>query len=290
MWLRPSNDHGIKDIHIRTEAPNAVWFDASVDRVADGLGALGDPDSKDVRRARAVGVLARPQQALDLFDATARAATGAAAADTDQQGRVGWQAGDLRAVKERSEGPQATGGQTTPSATGGRVVDPRPPATLYIHLGQDAFSRDEGGVARFEGVGPVTLDQAKKWLGHCEVTVKPVIDLADQAPVDGSAPRQVPAAHEQVGQRTGVGWWAGDFRAVKERSEGPEAADRQTTTARSSGGTGSSAATWFHHRIKTHGRWQVQQPFNGVFVWRSPHGRLFLVDHTGTHRIPPTAA
>jgi hypothetical protein len=46
----------------------------------------------------------------------------------------------------------------------------------------------------------------------------------------------------------------------------------------------------FHHRIKTHGRWQLRQVFNGVFVWRSPHGRLFLVDHTGTHRINNTAA
>jgi hypothetical protein len=45
-----------------------------------------------------------------------------------------------------------------------------------------------------------------------------------------------------------------------------------------------------HHRIKTHSRWQVEQVSNGVFVWRSPHGRLFLVDHTGTHPIFDTAA
>ena len=44
------------------------------------------------------------------------------------------------------------------------------------------------------------------------------------------------------------------------------------------------------HRIKTHGRWQVRQVFNGVFVWRSPHGRLYIVNHTGTHPIPHTAA
>jgi len=44
------------------------------------------------------------------------------------------------------------------------------------------------------------------------------------------------------------------------------------------------------HRIKTHGRWQVRQVFNGVLVWRSPHGRLYIVNHTGTHPIPHTAA
>jgi hypothetical protein len=40
-----------------------------------------------------------------------------------------------------------------------------------------------------------------------------------------------------------------------------------------------------HHRIKTHGRWQVKQPFPGVLVWRSPHGRIYLVDQTGTRRL-----
>ena len=48
----------------------------------------------------------------------------------------------------------------------------------------------------------------------------------------------------------------------------------------------------FTHRIKTHSRWQVKQPFPGVFLWRSPHGRHYLVDHTGTRRVagpdPPT--
>ena len=41
-----------------------------------------------------------------------------------------------------------------------------------------------------------------------------------------------------------------------------------------------------HHRIKTHGRWQVQQPFPGIYVWRDPHGAYYLVDHTGTRRLP----
>lgn len=71
VWLRASNDHGMKDIYIRTEAPAAIWFDASVDRVADGLGLLGDTASKDLRRAKAVGILAQPQQALDLYDEVA---------------------------------------------------------------------------------------------------------------------------------------------------------------------------------------------------------------------------
>jgi hypothetical protein len=41
-----------------------------------------------------------------------------------------------------------------------------------------------------------------------------------------------------------------------------------------------------HHRIKTFSRWQVQQPFPGIYVWRDPHGNHYLVDHTGTRSIP----
>ena len=50
--------------------------------------------------------------------------------------------------------------------------------------------------------------------------------------------------------------------------------------------------TQHHHRIKTHGAWQVQQPFAGIYVWRDPHGAIYLVDHTGTRRIgaPATPA
>jgi hypothetical protein len=46
--------------------------------------------------------------------------------------------------------------------------------------------------------------------------------------------------------------------------------------------------TGHHHRIKTHGNWQVKQPFPGIYLWRDPHGVLYLVDHTGTSRVQPS--
>ena len=42
----------------------------------------------------------------------------------------------------------------------------------------------------------------------------------------------------------------------------------------------------FHHRIKTHGDWETRQPFPGVYLWRDPYGPIYLVDHTGTRRVP----
>ena len=46
----------------------------------------------------------------------------------------------------------------------------------------------------------------------------------------------------------------------------------------------------FHHRIKTHGAWQVRQPFPGLYLWRDPYGTTYLVDHTGTRRLPTQLA
>jgi hypothetical protein len=43
----------------------------------------------------------------------------------------------------------------------------------------------------------------------------------------------------------------------------------------------------FHHRVKTHGHWQIRQPFDGIYIWRDPHGAYYLVDHTGTRRTSP---
>jgi hypothetical protein len=45
----------------------------------------------------------------------------------------------------------------------------------------------------------------------------------------------------------------------------------------------------FHHRVKTHGDWQLRQPFDGIYIWRDPYGAYYLVDHTGTRRTsaPP---
>ena len=44
--------------------------------------------------------------------------------------------------------------------------------------------------------------------------------------------------------------------------------------------------TTTHHRIKTHGRWTVHQPTPGVYIWSDRHGAEYLVDHTGTQRLP----
>ncbi len=31
----------------------------------------------------------------------------------------------------------------------------------------------------------------------------------------------------------------------------------------------------------------LRQPFAGIYLWRDPHGIVYLQDHTGTHQITP---
>ena len=42
-----------------------------------------------------------------------------------------------------------------------------------------------------------------------------------------------------------------------------------------------------HHRWKTHAGYRARQAGHGRYVWLTPHGLGFLVDHTGTRRIDP---
>ncbi|GAB3266782.1 hypothetical protein GCM10027425_33450 [Alteromonas gracilis] len=55
-------------VEMQLDHHDAAAFDATVSDIAAGLKALGDVDVLDVRRARAVGVMASPQTALDLLD------------------------------------------------------------------------------------------------------------------------------------------------------------------------------------------------------------------------------
>jgi hypothetical protein len=167
------------------------------------------------------------------------------------------------------------------------VVEAAPAAVLYLHLTDQAL-RTGTGMARCEDVGPVILDQVKTWLANSQVTVKPVIDLAQLAPVDGyEVPDRLreavhlinPADVFPYGTNTGRGLDT-DHTIPWQSTSGDGDHDVGPPGQTRIGNLGK--LTRRHHRIKTHGRWQVRQPFPGIWIWRSPHGRHYLVDHTGT--------
>ena len=144
-------------------------------------------------------------------------------------------------------------------------------------------------MVRWEGEGPVTHAFVHQHLRPLhDYVIKPVIDLAHQAPVDAyELPDRLREAVRLLAP-TDV------FPYASAPSGG---LDVDHTVPYDPARAGGPARQWStrwgnlgplnrtHHRIKTHGAWTLRQPFPGLYLWRDPHGLLYLQDHTGTHPV-----
>ena len=137
-----------------------------------------------------------------------------------------------------------------------------------------------------EGVGPITVGQVKEFLGHTHVRTVPVVDLADQRPVDAY---EVPASmREALHLRSPAcaSPWSSHLSRRKD-------ADHVVPYVPPDDG-GPPGQTClenlaplgrFAHRVKTHGRWRLRQTGPGVFEWRSPHGYRVRVGPDGSRLL-----
>lgn len=177
------------------------------------------------------------------------------------------------------------GGQITPTEPPPDTESP-PGAIVGIDRGEAPE------IIRIEGIGTAT----EAWLrSHFalhpaqKVILKPVIDLEAMAPVDAW---EIPERHRQAVRllmpADGFPWGS----ATTNRTDGWAGMQLDHTHPWTpDGGPGQTRIgnlaplTQFHHNLKTHCGWQVQQPFPGILIWRDPHGAHYLVDHTGTRRL-----
>ena len=161
------------------------------------------------------------------------------------------------------------------------IADLLPRVTMFVHTYAGPAAED---IVRVEGLGPVTTDWVRHTLGpRARFTIRPVLDLAGQAPVDAW---EIPDRHRRAVHLMTP---ADIFPFASSTSRSMEIDHTSPHAQGGVGGIGNyGPMTRRHHRVKTHGRWQVRQPFPGIFVWRDPHGAYYLVDHTGTCRIPGT--
>jgi hypothetical protein len=174
---------------------------------------------------------------------------------------------------------------TTRAPLDTELPDLLPQVVLYVHTyaGDDREGGSEG-VARVEGHGPVTEDWVRRLLGpHARFTIQPVLDLAGQAPVDAY---EIPDRHRQAVHLMTP---ADTFPHASCTGRSMQVDHTVPYDQGGASGVGNyGPMTIAHHRIKTHGGWQVQQPFPGIYIWRDPHGAFYLVDHTGTRQLPDT--
>jgi len=292
--LGRNSEYGLKIIIARATAGDAIWFKATIDRIADILARQGDDDPADVRRSKAIGILAQPAQALQLlcqhqdedWDGPEEPADLADEPDLDQNDPDKTpKADNADTATDTSDEATHRSLQITPPP-----LDPtkaRPHAVIYAHLSEEALNAGRC-VARVEEVGPVLLSQLHMILGdHCTISVKPVIDLAaGHTAVDAY---EIPASlREQILLRNPADVFP--YAAAVSRS-----IDIDHTIPYLSPDKGGAPGqtrignlgpqTRYHHRIKTHSGWQVSQPEPGTWLWRSPHHRIYLVNAGGTHPL-----
>jgi hypothetical protein len=172
---------------------------------------------------------------------------------------------------------------------GGRwAYDPAkllPTAHLYLHVHADTLATGNG-VVRWEDEGPISWAYVRDILGpQARFVVKGVIDPATMPAVDNyEIPERL---REGLHLRTPFDIFpyassTGRNKQVdhNEPYVSAEQGDKGQTGLHNLGGM-----TTYHHRAKTHGGWQVRQPFPGIYVWMSPRGSVFAVDNTGTRQI-----
>jgi hypothetical protein len=154
---------------------------------------------------------------------------------------------------------------------------------LYVHT---YAGPDREDVARVENHGPVTEEWVRNLLGpKARFKILPVLDLTGQAPVDSY---EIPDRHRQAVHLMTPADTFPYASCLARTMQVDHTVPHDRGGVSGVGNYGPMTIT--HHRIKTHGGWDVQQPFPGIYLWRDPHGAFYVVDHTGTRRLPRASA
>ena len=307
------SEDGLKTIVAKAAAGDAIWFLATVNRIADILAAEGDTGPIGSRRARAIGILAQPAEALRLLiehqhdhDQAAKSnepGETATAADPKKpnesaEPREPTESGEpTDTVDDAMPEPEAE--EAAPEAEAeaddhqslSMVVPPafdaataRPRVVLHFQLAEAAL-RTGHAIVRPEDGGPITLHQLMEFLSRtrCQVRIQPVLNPTAVAAVDSyEIPAQLRAAVRalQLADVFPFGTCLSPHmdldhteRYVPTDCGGPPGQTRL-------GNLG--PMTRSGHRAVTHGGWQKHQPEPGYYIHRSPCGYIYLVTNQGT--------
>ena len=297
------SEDGLKTVVAKAAAGDAIWFLATVNRIAEILAARGDTDPVGMRRARALGILAQPAEALRLLiehqhdrtdqtnEATERVP--AASEDSWMSRRPSEDESDARLRRSRGRmwNPMIISHCQWNRRPAFDAKAARPRVVLHFHLSEAALGTGHA-VVRPEDGGPLTLDELMEFLGRtgCHVRIQPVLDPTEVAPIDGyEVPQRLRAAvrARQIADVFPFGTCLSPTmdldhteRYVAMDYGGPPGQTRL-------GNLGPMARPG--HRAETHGGWKKRQPEPGYFVHRSPTGYVYLVTNQGTLALGRTA-
>jgi hypothetical protein len=284
------SEDGLKTVVAKAAAGDAIWLMATVNRIAEILAARGDADPIGMRRARAIGILAQPAEALRLLiehqhDHTEQPDEATSPAESTEPNEPD------AASEEEEEEESASDPETDDHQSLSMAVPPafaakaaRQQVVLHFHLSEAAL-RTGHALVRPEDGGPRTLAELVEFLGRtgCQVRIQPVLDPTGIAPIDGyEVPQRLRAAvrAQQIADVFPFGTCLSPKmdldhteRYVPMDHGGPPGQTRL-------GNLGPMARP--SHRSVTHGGWHKHQPEPGYFVHRSPNGYVYLVTNQGT--------
>jgi hypothetical protein len=268
-------------------------FAAWKDRPADPAGASDGPGNA----LRDPSLPVDPAVADDGADSAGGRDLDGIVADADEHWRASGYATD-------SGTPVVAWEKLLPTLTlfihlyGGRITPAEPPpdsdSPPGAIVGTDRGEPPE--IIRIEGIGTAT----EAWLrSHFslhpaqKITLRPVIDLDNMAPVDAW---EIPERHRHaVRLMTPADCFPWGSASTNRPDGWTSMQIDHTTRWTPDGGPCQSRLgnygplTQFHHNLKTHCGWDVRQPYPGIYLWRDPHGAHYLVHNTGTRRIDSPA-
>ncbi len=289
---RRPNPSGNRTLICQTAAGDVARLDAMITHLAEALERLGDQDPLQLRRAKALAILADPARACQVI---ARGVQSAEAANIETQDGLPRAEPEPEDRGESAVDRAAAFGEMLVRLGPTAQQRLRPRSVIYVHLAEEALDslgvtlgcgRPGSEVARVRGLGPVGLQQLRDWLGEDLIEIRPVIDPAGQVPVDRYEIPSAMAEALQVREPYEVFPWGS--------LESHRADLDHTATFRPMSEGGPPAQTGphnlgplgrRHHRAKTFGRFRCHQPFPGLYLWQSPSGHWFQVDPTGSRAL-----
>lgn len=271
VWACDSED-GLKLLLARAAQGDVAWFLATVNRIAEIIGGKGDDRPVGARRATAVGILAQPALALRLLLDHAPDVDPAETEPEDESG--GHEGGD----------PSL---RLAPLPQGADLSLAQPRVVLHLHL-SDTTVRDGRGAVRPEQGEPLTFGQLTEWLTGtgCRVTVRPVLDPAHLAPVDGyEVPGRIREALRLRHPTEAFPYGSASTATMDLDHSVPYCPPARGRPPGQTGLDNLGPLNRTSHRAVTHGRWRRRQPEPGRYLFRSPTGYVFLVTNQGTQPL-----
>ncbi|GAA2153219.1 hypothetical protein GCM10009844_37420 [Nocardioides koreensis] len=251
----PGDVDGTSYLDVAGDTLDLTAFHDLVCDQAAALKALGDTDDLEIRKAKALGVIAAQQATLDLGSLTGD--------DSDRSPAV-------VPVRRR---------QT--------ILHVHASLTDLLHL--NGSPEGDAAVGGVEKLGPATLAKIRDWLNRSEdVVIRPVLDLNRCPAVDGHDPTE--EIREIVILRDGhcvFPWCAVDARHTDLDHIEPYVPIDEGGPPGQTNPHNLACLCRRHHRCKTSGRWRYRRRPDGSYEWHGPHGRSYLVTPLGTLEIHP---